>query len=137
MTGPDTEGTDFGLAGLEPATADDGANAAALFASGLAFAQEHEHGLAASNYLGTGAQQVLAARVTRDQEAGTYTVRLHRAGDAWEGLAWLKARAAEQLDPAADRRAAALARSARTVPPPRSAMPRTAAEQPRAPVRRR
>ncbi|MGW2546691.1 hypothetical protein ACWC5I_38915 [Kitasatospora sp. NPDC001574] len=136
MTGPDPGGTDFGLAGLEPATADDGANAAALSASGLAFAQEHESGLAASNFLGTG-EQVLAARVTRDQQAGTYTVSLHRAGDAWEGLAWLKARSAQRPAPAADRRAAALARSVRIAPPPRSATAHTAAEQPRAPVRRR
>ncbi|MFJ1707612.1 hypothetical protein [Kitasatospora sp. NPDC088346] len=135
MNGPEHGGADFGLAGLEAAGVDDLANARILLASDLAFAQEHEHGLAASNFLGTGPHRVLAARITRDQQAGTYTVRLHRADDAWEALAWL--RRAADLPATTARRSAALARSRRTAPAPLAAAPRSATDQPRTPVRRR
>ncbi|MFB8203072.1 hypothetical protein [Kitasatospora purpeofusca] len=136
MNGPEPGGADFGLAGLEAAGVDDMANARILLASDLVFAQEHEPGLAASNFLGAGPHSVLAARITRDQQAGTYTVCLHRADDAWEALAWLRARA---TDPPATtaRRSAALARSRRAAPAPQTAAPRSTTDQPRTPVRRR
>ncbi|MFD0259040.1 hypothetical protein ACFVH7_12300 [Kitasatospora indigofera] len=82
MTRSEPGGTDFGLTGLDPATADDAVGAQVLLHSELSFDAEHETGLAATSYLGYDDAMTLAARVTRDQKSGTFTVRFHRAADA-------------------------------------------------------
>ncbi|GJF32625.1 hypothetical protein KNE206_53250 [Kitasatospora sp. NE20-6] len=100
---------DFALAALEPAGPDDATGARLLHHSGLAFEQRPGGAADASAYLGIGNDLVLAAWITRNQRAGTYTVRLHRAADTAEALQWLQSTAPA---PGA-RRAAALFRSPR------------------------
>ncbi|MFJ9446729.1 hypothetical protein ACIRRH_33450 [Kitasatospora sp. NPDC101235] len=114
-----TDGADFGLAGLDPATADDAVGARVLLHSGADFAVEHTPGLRISTVLGSVVSRHLAAVITRDQRAGTFTVRLHHTGDGADARTWLAAqaaRAAASSAPAATRRAAATARSTRTGP---------------------
>ncbi|MER7701609.1 hypothetical protein ABTX81_01735 [Kitasatospora sp. NPDC097605] len=123
MTGSEPDGNIIGLAGLEPATVDDLTAAQVLLHCGLTLDPEHESGLAASSYLGTDRTMVLAARVTRDQQAGTYTVRLHRAADPAAGRAWLRAQEGARPAVPAERRTAALASSTARMSPPATTAP--------------
>ncbi|GAB7185669.1 hypothetical protein ATKI12_5500 [Kitasatospora sp. Ki12] len=108
---------DFGLVGLDPATADDAVGARVLHHSGADFAVEHAHSLRTSTILGSVEGRHIAAVITRDQRSGTYTVRLHHTGDAADARSWLATQATRATAPAtptAARRAAATARSTRT-----------------------
>ncbi|MFF2955716.1 hypothetical protein ACFVVU_30765 [Kitasatospora sp. NPDC057965] len=114
-----SDGADFGLAGLDPATADDAVSARVLRHSGARFTVEHTLGLRTSVVLGAVEERHIAAVITRDQRAGTYTVRLHHTGDGTDARTWLAAQAARataSATPAAARRAAATVRSTRTSP---------------------
>ncbi|MGW3183253.1 hypothetical protein ACWDD9_28655 [Kitasatospora sp. NPDC001119] len=115
----ETTGTDFGLAGLDPATADDAVGARVLHHSGADFTMEHTQGLRTSAVLGAVDGRYIAAVITRDQRAGTYTIHLHHTGDSADARTWLAtqaARATASATPTAARRAAATARSTRTSP---------------------
>ncbi|MBV6695571.1 hypothetical protein KV557_00320 [Kitasatospora aureofaciens] len=136
--GPERPGsTDFGLAGLEPATADDAIGARLLHHCGLDFDAQHGTRLGTSTYLGADADRYLAALITRNQRAGTYTVRVHRTDTAAEGRIWLTAQTAPPRTRTPARRAAALARGISTTPI--AAAPSTAPTpgQPRTTARRR
>ncbi|WP_395297284.1 hypothetical protein ACF9IK_30505 [Kitasatospora hibisci] len=128
---------DFGLAGLEPATADDAIGARLLHHFGLDFDEQHSAGLGTSTYLGGDTDQYLAARITRDQRAGTYTVRLHRAATATEGRTWLASQTARPHPGTTARRAAALARGINTAPTATTPSANPAPDQPRSTARRR
>ncbi|MFF2747821.1 hypothetical protein ACFVVA_20000 [Kitasatospora sp. NPDC058048] len=115
----ETAGADFGLAGLDPATADDAVGSRVLHHSGADFTVEHAPGLRTSTALGAVDGRHIAAVITRDQRAGTYTVRLHHTGDSADARTWLATQAARATSSAtltAARRAAATARSTRTSP---------------------
>ncbi|MFJ7278277.1 hypothetical protein [Kitasatospora sp. NPDC098663] len=101
---------DLGLAGLDPATADDAVNARFLRHSGADFAVEHTHRLRTSTILGSVDGRHIAALISRDQRAGTYTIRLRHTGGGNDARSWLAA----QVAPTTARRAAATARGART-----------------------
>ncbi|MEU9074540.1 hypothetical protein AB0D22_07635 [Kitasatospora sp. NPDC048538] len=131
------DGNDFGLAGLEPATADDATGARLLRHCGLDFDEQHSTSLETSTYLGDGGDQYLAALITRDQRAGTYTVRLHRADTAAEGRTWLAAHAARPHPGTTARRDAALARGINTAPTATRPSATPAPNQPRSTGRRR
>ncbi|GAA2267052.1 hypothetical protein GCM10010430_60260 [Kitasatospora cystarginea] len=131
------DGTDFGLAGLEPATADDATGARLLRHCGLDFDAQHGAGLGTSAYLGADADRYLAALITRDQRAGTYTVRVHRADAAAEGRIWLAAQTAPPRTRTPARRAAALARGISTTPIAAAPSAAPAPDQPRSTARRR
>ncbi|MFE4514049.1 hypothetical protein ACFRMQ_07605 [Kitasatospora sp. NPDC056783] len=115
----ETTDADFGLAGLDPATADDTVGARVLHHSGVDLAVEHAPGLRISTALGAVDGRHIAAVITRDQRAGTYTIRLHHTGDSADARTWLAtqaARATASATPTSTRRTAATARSTRTSP---------------------